>query len=450
MLENKTIRPAATILDAFTGFNWPEKALYREVLQQRQFIPADTEELHVSSVLLILLLTIFSVEAKKRVLHKGVRLGLYFTGVLLIGWIGLSIFKYSLFGYPVLERLCWYLFYFFMLPLPVLSLYIAQNADHTERNLLSLRVKLAGILAFAFFLLVITNDLHHLVFFFPAGEGRYTYQMGYYLLSGFFLLTQFGAFFVMLKKSWDSPKRKMTIFPAGITLLGLLYCIAYNTGHPTLSKLSLPLGMSLLVLSFWSSAFFSGLIHANRSYRSLFAHSSLDMQILDLNGQVHFRTANATPLPETFVPRSVLQKYSILLPEEEKLLWTTPIHGGLVMIKENIGEISRLRKKLGQLNRQRKRENQTLTQQEQVKQKLSLIKTQNLLTAEVNAVVQDKVREMLSLLPSLEGPLSTKKISQTKLYLLSFYCKRRCELLLREKQEADYPPQSLLHLLQEI
>ena len=59
-------------------------------------------------------------------------------GILLIGLNILGIFKYSISGYGILAHILWYLYYVFLLPLPVISLYIAENADRIEKENLSL------------------------------------------------------------------------------------------------------------------------------------------------------------------------------------------------------------------------------------------------------------------------------------------------------------------------
>ena len=448
--KGSNILSAADCMLELSDYGEVTTQLYRQVLGERRFVPADMREQFLTSLLLVVLLVIWTAQTQKRVVHRGVRRGLYLTGALLIGWVVLFIFKYAIFGYPIIDIGAWYAYYLFELFLPVISLYIAENADKHEDSGTPLWLKITALISCGFFLLVCTNGLHHLVFRFSSYGEKYTYGIGFILLNTWFFLSQFGAFFLLLKKCWDSPKRKTTIFPAAIVLAGLHYSILYSLGFSFWSEISPPLGMSVLVIGFWTAAIITGLIPANRGYHTLFESSSLDMQIFDHNDVLRFCSAGATPIKHMPTKEGVEKTGEILLPEEEVVLWTTPINGGFVVAKEHIHEVLRLQKELERLNLQLELENEVLSQREQVEQELRFVETRNKLTEDVNSVLTAQIRRMIALLPDLSRgePMRTKALKQ--ITRLSFYCKRRCELFLKEKQEDTYEARELVRLMQEV
>ena len=78
------------------------------------------------------------------------------------------------------------------------------------------------------------------------------------------------------------------------------------------------------------------------------------------------------------------------------------------------------------------------------------VREQNELTEEVNRLVEDKINKMTVLLQEMKAcpPLGEKGLIQ--LQRLAIYCKRRCELLIKSKQQGLCPPADLSRLIDEI
>jgi len=451
--DSGLIHPAASLLAEFVASGDITAPLRRDVLEVRRHVPADNSEHHLVSLFLLILITLWIARVKKQIIHPGIRRGLYLTGILLMGWISLSVLKYSFYPHPLAERYMWYFYYAFILSLPILSLYVAVNADNAEDSIVPPWLKLCGVIAAGFLILVLTNDLHQGVFVFhsdnPAEWGEeYTRGLGFTLLSIWSIISQFVAFALMLMKSWDSPRRKRAVWPALIFFSAIFYSIMYNLGVPFFHDIALTLGMSILVFLFWAAVTYSGLIPSNRYYQELFASSSLDMQIIDLNGDVRFRSAGASPLDADIIAGKSDRRKTVR-PEKDTLIWSTPISGGSVITREDIKVLNETRDALRRVTQLLEDENLILAQKEQVRSRLILLEEQNRLAGEVNEVIKGKIQKMQDLLNNMDNNPETQRKTLNQIHRLALFCKRRSELLIQSKRHLVYPSQELCRLVQE-
>ncbi len=451
--DREHLHPAASLLAEFAALGDITAPLSRNVLGIKRHVSADAREHHLVSLFLLILITFWMAYVKRHIIHPGIRRGFYITGILLLGWISVSLFRYSLFLHPEAERYSWYFYYAFILSLPIVSLYVAVNADKAEDSHIPLWIKICGAISAGFLLLVLTNDLHQWVFDFhsdnPAEWGReYTRELGFKMISIWVIISQFAAFALMLAKSWDSPRRKRAVWPALIFPVGMLYSIMYNLGVPFFREIPLTLGMSSLVFLFWAAVTYSGLIPSNRYYHELFAASSLDMQIIDLNGEVSFRSAGASPL-EADIVAGKSDRRKTARSEKDTLVWTTPISGGSVVTRENIQVLNETRNALRRVTQLLEEENQILAQKEQVQSRLILLEEQNRLANEVNEAVKGKIQKMRDLLYDMDEDPVIQRKTLNQIQRLALFCKRRSELLIHSKQHQTYPAQELCRLVQE-
>ena len=110
--------------------------------------------------------------------------------LLMIFWFIIRTLKYYFISaelYPGIVRHLWYMYYLAMLYIPLLAVYVAMSIGETEDSHLPMKAALLYIPTLFLFLLVITNDLHELVFTFPADvavwtDNDYSYGVGYYIV----------------------------------------------------------------------------------------------------------------------------------------------------------------------------------------------------------------------------------------------------------------------------
>lgn len=428
------------IYEALLNFGEIQKHLSRVVLKHMRFAPDKNREHHVVAILLITFIVFGISHINKTVIYLGVRRGLNYTGFLLIGWIVVVIFKYAFYGDTLYVRILWYSYYIFILMLPPTGLYIVANINHYDRSHYPKWLIAVGIISWGMVALVFTNDYHQWVFRFLTTEKSlwhlyYRREWGYYLVVIWLVTCQVAGWIYLLRKSWDAPKRKSILMPIMAIMIGLLYSTMYNLNIPFFREISLVFGISSVVILYWGSILKSGLIQSNSGYHELFENSPIYMQIFDHEDKLRYQSALA---------REQADK------DGDYVVHSTPISGGKVLTRESIDELLDLKHNLEAVTKQLVEENEILLKKEHVSSRLILLREKNELTNEVNTAVEDKIRKMRELLENSKADEKHQESYLIQIQRLALYCKRRCELLIRSKQDMSLQGSDLDRLVREI
>ena len=115
------------------------------------------------------------------------------VSVLLILWMTSRTAKYFIFWQPAAIRYLWYLFYLPMLFVPMLAVLIALSLGKPDGYRLPKSTWILWAVSGVLLLLVLTNDLHQLVFTFPADAAVWSdtdngYAAGYFVVTGWQVL----------------------------------------------------------------------------------------------------------------------------------------------------------------------------------------------------------------------------------------------------------------------
>ena len=454
--NTKELALASDFKDEFMNLKNYRPSFRRRILKEKLFGPADSEEHHIVSLVVIGLIILWIVQVERRVIHPGIKRGLFLMGILLIGLNILGIFKYSISGYVILAHILWYLYYVFLLPLPVISLYIAENADRIEKENLSLGIKISINLLIFFIILVLTNNYHQLIFKFLTDDfskmgSEYSYGLAFILLSIWYGTSQVFAFVLMTKKGLDSPGRTKIIFPLIVMIIYLVYVLMYNMRISLAHDLPIVLGVSVLNIVYWSSAVMTDLIPSNRAYYNLFKASSLKIQIIDRDGQVNYKTAKSNSISDEIIGYFMSGDSSAgsLVLGNNELLWASSISGGKVITQENIEEINNLKDALEEATKELEKENLILVKKEQVEKRLILINEQSDLTREVHQGIKDKLEEIKELIVEMRNNPSEKMGKIHQIQMIAVYCKRKSELLIKSKNKKKLDNQELSRITHE-
>ncbi len=171
------------------------------------------------------------------------QVGRYLTSVsvLLILWFSFRTVKYFIFWQPGVIRCLWYLFYLPMLFVPMLALLIAMSLGRLDDYRLPKWTLALWFISGALLLLVMTNDLHQLVFTFPEDAAVWSdiehgYGIGYFPVIGWQVLCGIAALAVMLLQCrLKSGKRRL--WPATPMAVSLTYLALNYLGVPWLKAL---------------------------------------------------------------------------------------------------------------------------------------------------------------------------------------------------------------------
>lgn len=260
------------------------------ILRQIGFRVDDPLDLFVNllrSAIYIGLFTVWGVSIRRRIIQPQVRRYLTAISVLMVFWITVRTIRYLLVKDPGVLRQLWYLYYLPMLFIPFLAVYVAMSLGRPERFRLPKWTALLYIPTAAFLLLVLTNDLHQLVFAFPADAlvwgNDYSYAAGYFPVIGWELLSTLTALVTMLMKCRVPNSRKVLLLPFVPVILALVYGALYVLGAPWLRPIAGD--MTVVFCLFFAAALESciqcGLIQANTRYGALLTRCTFGIQLTD-------------------------------------------------------------------------------------------------------------------------------------------------------------------------
>ena len=188
------------------------------------------------------LFTAWGFSVRNRIIQPQVRLYLTVISALMVFWMAVRTIRYSLDGCAWLMRHLWYLYYLPMLFIPLLAVFVAMSLGKPESYRLPKWTALLYIPTAALLLLVLTNDLHQLIFVFPADAvvwmDDYHYAIGYFLAVGWMILCTMTALVTMLIKCRVPYSRKVLTMPFVPVILAIIYGAFYIARVPLLKMIA--------------------------------------------------------------------------------------------------------------------------------------------------------------------------------------------------------------------
>ncbi len=464
-------------------------ALRRNVSYTRLNTSRDSHEYQLFGLLLCVIVVAWVASVLRRAMQKEVRRAAVLIGVLLLCWITLRLINFQLSIASDLSRYLWYGYYPFQLAISVVLLWLAWAIDkpdkighpirdaqscrgglwpsvtntvigsfrgrpkaaptrHQPKWLLSL-VVLNGLLI----VLVMTNDLHKLVFRldlnYPNWSSEYGYGAGFYFVAAGCVIPLVSALVIMLIKAWRSPRRIGLVFPLACAGLLAAYAALYIMRLPAAWESDAAMVIGVFALLFFESAIRTGLIPVNSKYAPLFEHSPLSMKIEDANGNA-FLSSGYALRRDGELYKSVAPPYPPSFSyDENTLLFSDRIAGGIVLWKEDITSLNRLHKEIEASVKKLQASNALLAEEEKVKRALDEEKARTLLLTLLEAEIARHTNRLASMIERLRG-VSIPQDDTVRIALLLCYIKRRCNLFFRERETRSLPPEELGAYMEEL
>ena len=196
-------------------------------------------------------------------------------------------------------------------------------------------------------LLVLTNDLHQLVFTFPAdavwSDANNGYAVGYYIVFAWNVICAVTAFSVMVIMSRKSSREKY--LPVTILSASILYALIYASGAEWMQLIGgdITAAQCLMFAGIFESCIRCGLIRVNTGYATLFESGTLGAQITDADYAVRYTSVNARPFSEAVMRAAENGTVNV---DKNTLLKSHRITGGHVLWQEDITDITALLERL--------------------------------------------------------------------------------------------------------
>lgn len=392
------------------------------------------------SIIYISLMTAWGFSVRARIIQPQTRRYLSAISALIVFWLVIRTVKYLFVSDAAAERYLWYSYYLPLLFIPPISVFVALSLGKGESFRLPSLVKLLYIPSLLLLLLVLTNDLHQLVFSFPEGsvfsDQDYSYSPGFYAVTIWGLLCAGTALITMLFKC-RIPRSKFFLWLPVIPLsLILLYCVFYVSNVYLLWLIAgdITVSMSLLIVAAFESCIACGLIQSNTGYEALFAVSPISAQITDNSFNVRFSSARAEFFSHETLSKASVSPFPL---NAGTLLKGNKLHKGYVFWQEDISQFNKIIGELEITQEELRDMGDVLkAESEQRERKLRLEEENRLydLVEKQTAPQVALLREMLSTLKSTDD-ISKAKHILGKIVVIGTYIKRKSNLIFVERQK---------------
>lgn len=296
----------------------------------------------VRSLIYIALYIGWGISVSKRIMQVQVRHYLIAVSGLVVFWFVIRSMKYYFITDIGIARQLWYWYYLPMLFIPLFSLFVAISLGKSKNFKLSkTALLLLSIPTVLCLLLVLTNDLHQLVFSFPGGEvwtdKNNGYTFGYYIVLGWEILCALAAFVIMIIKCRLSYRKKY--LPFLLLASSIVYAFIYVSGVEWMQLIGgdITAAQCLMFTGILESCIQCGLIQTNTGYEELFMVSRLGAQITDQGNIVCLASSNAGGLTDE---QRMSAKTHPVLADKTTLIKSKPIRFGHVLWQEDVSELT--------------------------------------------------------------------------------------------------------------
>ena len=387
----------------------------------------------VRSLIYIALYIGWGISVSKRIIQVQVRHYLIAVSGLMVFWFVIRSMRYYFITDIGIARQLWYLYYLPMLFIPLFSLFVAISLGKPENARLSkTALLLLSIPTVLCLLLVLTNDLHQLVFSFPEGEvwtdDNMSYSFGYFFVIGWEILCALAAFVIMIIKCRLSYRKKY--LPFLLLACSIVYAFIYVSGVEWMQLIGgdIAAAQCLMFTGILESCIQCGLIQTNTDYRAMFEAGSIGAQIVDTDWHIRYASSNAPKLPSDRM-RSAESEAAKL--DNNTLLRSSKIPGGHVLWQEDITDITALLQKLEENRKTISESNDVEQENYKTKVKINTVREKNRLYDRLQAQTAHQIELLDQLLTQYEAQ-SDPEIRRSllaKAAVIGAYIKRRGNLM---------------------
>lgn len=390
------------------------------------------------SLIYIALYIGWGISVSKRIMQVQVRHYLIAVSGLVVFWFVIRSMKYYFITDIGIARQLWYWYYLPMLFIPLFSLFVAISLGKSKNFKLSKKTLLLYIPTVLCLLLVLTNDLHQLVFTFPAGEvwsdKNNGYILGYYIVLGWEILCALAAFVIMIIKCRLSYRKKY--LPFLLLACSIVYAFIYVSGVEWMQLIGgdITAAQCLMFTGILESCIQCGLIQTNTGYEELFMVSRLGAQITDQGNIVCLASSNAGGLTDE---QRMSAKTHPVLADKTTLIKSKPIRFGHVLWQEDVSELTEAIEQIEENCRDLSERNRIRQENLETKKKILSLQEKN----RAADVLNRETAGQISMIEHLLTQYDTENDAQKREKLLAgaavlgAYIKRYGNLLLVSHQE---------------
>ena len=376
----------------------------------------------------------WGISVRSRIIQPQVRRYLTAVSALMIFWMTVRSIRYSLEEALWVMRHLWYLYYLPMLFIPLLAVFIALSLGKPESFRLPKWTVLLYIPTAALLLLVLTNDLHQLVFRFPEDAvvwmNEYRYGIVYFPVVGWMVLCALTALVIMLVKCRVPNSRKVLVLPFVPVVLSVIYGALYIFQLPWLRLIAgdVTVVFCLLIAATLESCIQCGLIQSNTHYNDLLLSCTLRVQLTDLEYQRLLSSRSAEPIPLQIMRQTETGPVRL---DGGLRLSGAPVRGGHVLWTEDVSELLEVLEELQDVKDSLEDNNALLRAEYTLKAREAHIAEQDRLYNIIQRETAPRIKLLAELTDAFEtmGDEAQRKQILGKMAVIGAYLKRRSNLI---------------------
>ena len=376
----------------------------------------------------------WGISVRSRIIQPQVRRYLTAVSALMIFWMTVRSIRYSLEEALWVMRHLWYLYYLPMLFIPLLAVFIALSLGKPESFRLPKWTVLLYIPTAALLLLVLTNDLHQLVFRFPEDAvvwmNEYRYGIVYFPVVGWMVLCALTALVIMLVKCRVPNSRKVLVLPFVPVVLSVIYGALYIFQLPWLRLIAgdVTVVFCLLIAATLESCIQCGLIQSNTHYNDLLLSCTLRVQLTDPEYQRLLSSRSAEPIPLQIMRQTETGPIRL---DGGLRLSGAPVRGGHVLWTEDVSELLEVLEELQDVKDSLEDNNALLRAEYTLKAREAHIAEQDRLYNIIQRETAPRIKLLAELTDAFEtmGDEAQRKQILGKMAVIGAYLKRRSNLI---------------------
>lgn len=397
------------------------------------------------TLLYAIFFTIWLIRIYYKLYDKRVRKYVLTIGFLIVFWMIIRINK-SVIDINILERYSWYLYYISLIFIPCIF-YICASSILNNFN--KWKKILIYLISTILLILVLTNDLHQLVFKFNNGSfyyDDYSYKFGYYIISVWIFLL-FGGGMIKLAINRMKVYKDIKVFmPIIVLLLGITYTACYVLDIKPFSAMNMSIVNSVLICIGIELIFYLDLIPNNSKYIKTFENSNLDIMIISINGKSMYKTKEFNLLPE-----SIYNDINKNMPRDNYIFDNINYkvkrnNDSFVILKSDLSMLNNLKKEIKTNQKKLLEQEKSLILEKKTKEELYKIQLRK------NAIekVESKLKENKEKINCILNKNNVTNDDLIMLKKLIIYSKKKSMLVISELNDDIYNEDNVKIVLSEL
>lgn len=388
--------------------------------------------------------TFWSVRLYYKLYEKKTRKYILSIGILIVLWMFVRITK-SVVEIDFLKRLMWYLYYIPLIFIPTIY-YICSLS--LNKNLSKRRKIILYLISSVLFLLVITNDIHQMVFKFPNGVAdfdNYKHNIGYYIISLWIFYLFGGGMFSLAIKRYKNKKDVKSFLPVLVLVIGVVYTILYVLNIKYIRDINMSVMNSVLICLGIELAFYLDLIPNNSKYIKKLENSSLDINVVSTSGKTVYTTKSFNmPL---FILKDVEESKVKKQYINDNVIYDVKRNSdSYVVIKKDISNLLILKKEISKKRKQLLKQQESLKIEERVKRELYQINVRKEVVSKIEKSLYDKekvIRQILSKKHLTKNDLE-------KIQRIMIYNKKKSQIIISELNDEIFNEIDVKNIINEL